>query len=70
MGFLRVGFCQTKRLGWGVVNGFLRVSGEIVTDGVFSAGDDGAAIFHPAVDLDKDDYLAVHTLDTPDHAGG
>ncbi len=65
----------------------------LVTDGVFSAGDDGAAIFHPAVDLDKDDYLAVqskmrhrglrwlhrhghwdsaavHTLDTPDHAGG
>ena len=53
-----------------MVNGFLRVSGEIVTDGLFSAGDDGAAIFHPAVDLDNDDYLAVHTLDTPDHAGG
>ena len=31
----------------------------MVTDGVFSAGDDGAAIFHPAVDLDQDDHLAV-----------
>ncbi len=31
----------------------------LVTDGVFSAGDDGAAIFHSAVDLDQDDHLAV-----------
>ena len=65
----------------------------IVTDGVFSASDDGSAVFHPALDLDQDDRLAVqrkmrhrglrwlhrhghldsaavHTLDTPDHAGG
>jgi hypothetical protein len=33
----------------------------LVTDGVFSAGDDGAAIFHPAVDLDQDDHLAVQS---------
>lgn len=31
----------------------------IVTDGVFSAGDAGPAVFHPALDLDQDDYLAV-----------
>ncbi|MDX2473167.1 MAG: hypothetical protein QNL91_05615 [Candidatus Krumholzibacteria bacterium] len=32
----------------------------IVTDGVFSVGADDTAVFHSA----------VHTLDTPDHAGG
>ena len=31
----------------------------LVTDGVFSADDDGTAVFHPAVDLDSDDFLAV-----------
>ena len=65
----------------------------IVTDGVFSTGAEDTAVFHPAVHLDHDDYLAVqkkmrhrglrwlhrhghldsaavHTLNTPDHAGG
>jgi len=31
----------------------------LVTDGVFSGDDEGAAVFHPAVDLDADDFLAV-----------
>jgi len=31
----------------------------VVTDGVFSAGDDGAAVFHPACDLEPDDMAAV-----------
>ncbi len=31
----------------------------LVTDGVFSPDDDGRAVFHPAVNLDADDYLAV-----------
>jgi len=31
----------------------------LVTDGVFSADDAGLAVFHPALDLDQDDYLAV-----------
>ncbi len=31
----------------------------LVTDGVFSADDDGTAVFHPAVDLDADDFLVV-----------
>jgi hypothetical protein len=31
----------------------------LVTDGVFSAGQDGQAEFHPALDLDDDDFLAV-----------
>jgi len=65
----------------------------LVTDGVFSADEEGRAVFHPALDLVNDDFrtvqakmrkrglrwllrhghlddLAVHTLDTPDHAGG
>jgi hypothetical protein len=65
----------------------------LVTDGVFSADADGGAVFHPALDLGREDFaavqakmrkrglrwllrhghlddLAVHTLDTPDHAGG
>jgi hypothetical protein len=65
----------------------------LVTDGVFSAGQDGQAEFHPALDLDDDDFLAVqikmrkrglrwlrrhghlddmavHTMDSADHAGG
>ena len=33
----------------------------IVTDGVFSAAEDGSAVYHPALDLDQDDYLAVQT---------
>jgi len=33
----------------------------LVTDGVFSAGDDDTAVFHPAVHLDQADYLAVQT---------
>jgi hypothetical protein len=31
----------------------------LVTDGVFSGDDDAEAVFHPAVDLDPDDFLAV-----------
>jgi hypothetical protein len=31
----------------------------LVTDGVFSAGDDGEAIFHPALDLEREDFAAV-----------
>ncbi len=31
----------------------------LVTDGVFSAGQEGEAEFHPALDLDGDDFLAV-----------
>ena len=31
----------------------------LVTDGVFSAADDGTAAFHPAVDLDVGDFIAV-----------
>jgi len=65
----------------------------LVTDGVFSAGEDDQAEFHPALDLDDDDFLsvqqkmrkrglrwlhrhghlddmAVHTMDSADHAGG
>ena len=65
----------------------------LVTDGVFSAGQDGQAEFHPALDLDDADFLsvqqkmrkrglrwlhrhghlddmAVHTMDSADHAGG
>jgi hypothetical protein len=65
----------------------------LVTDGVFSAGSDGRAVFHPALDLDASDFMAVqqkmrhrglrwlhrhghldsatiHTMDTPEHAGG
>ena len=65
----------------------------LVADGVFSAGQDGQAEFHPALDLDDDDFLsvqrkmrkrglrwlhrhghlddmAVHTMDSADHAGG
>jgi len=65
----------------------------LVTDGVFSADEDGGAVFHPALDLGGEDFravqgkirkrglrwllrhghlddLAVHTLDSPDHAGG
>jgi hypothetical protein len=33
----------------------------LVTDGVFSAGQDGQAEFHPALDLDDDDFLVVQT---------
>ena len=29
----------------------------LVTDGVFSAGDDGEAVFHPALELERDDTL-------------
>lgn len=65
----------------------------LVTDGVFSTGSDGRAVFHPALDLDTRDFIAVqqkmrhrglrwlhrhghldsvaiHTMDTPEHAGG
>jgi hypothetical protein len=65
----------------------------LVTDGVFSTGSDGRAVFHPAVDLDASDFIAVqqkmrhrglrwlhrrghldsvaiHTMDSPEHAGG
>ncbi|MCP4292730.1 MAG: transposase, partial [bacterium] len=65
----------------------------LVTDGVFSAGQDNEAEFHPALNLDDDDFLAVqmkmrkrglrwlhrhghlddlavHTMDSADHAGG
>jgi hypothetical protein len=65
----------------------------LVTDGVFSASQDGQAEFHPALDLAADDFLAVqikmrkrglcwlhrhghlddlavHTMDSADHAGG
>ena len=65
----------------------------LITDGVFSAGEDGEAEFHPALDLDDEDFLAVqnkmrkrglrwlhrhghlddvavHTMDSADHAGG
>ncbi|HEX9870728.1 MAG TPA: transposase [Candidatus Tectomicrobia bacterium] len=65
----------------------------LVTDGVFSTGSDGEAVFHPALDLDASDFIAVqqkmrhrglrwlhrhghldgaaiHTMDTPEHAGG
>jgi hypothetical protein len=31
----------------------------LVTDGVFSTGSDGRAVFHPAVDLDASDFIAV-----------
>ena len=31
----------------------------LITDGVFSAGEDGEAEFHPALDLDDEDFLAV-----------
>jgi len=31
----------------------------LVTDGVFSASQDGEAEFHPAIDLDDDGFLAV-----------
>ncbi|MBK6733592.1 MAG: transposase [bacterium] len=31
----------------------------LVTDGVFSAGDDGEAVFHPALDLEPGDFEAV-----------
>jgi len=31
----------------------------LVTDGVFSAGDDGEAVFHPAVDLEREDIAEV-----------
>ncbi|MBK9776334.1 MAG: transposase [bacterium] len=31
----------------------------LVTDGVFSAGPDGEAIFHPALDLERKDFEAV-----------
>jgi hypothetical protein len=31
----------------------------LVTDGVFSAGDDGRAVFHPALDLMQADFAAV-----------
>jgi hypothetical protein len=31
----------------------------IVTDGVFSGGDGGSAVIHPALDLDQDDHLTV-----------
>ncbi|MBK8167567.1 MAG: transposase [bacterium] len=30
-----------------------------MTDGVFSAGDDDEAVFHPALDLERDDFEAV-----------
>jgi len=33
----------------------------LVTDGVFSAGDDGEAVFHPALDLDQADFAAVQS---------
>ena len=33
----------------------------LVTDGVFSAGDDGEAVFHPALDLERKDFAAVQT---------
>jgi len=33
----------------------------LISDGVFSAGEDGRAIFHPALDLDTADFLAVQT---------
>ncbi len=33
----------------------------LVTDGVFSAAGDGGAVFHPACDLDADDFQAVQT---------
>ncbi|MBK6735769.1 MAG: transposase [bacterium] len=33
----------------------------LVTDGVFSAGPDGEAIFHPALDLERKDFEAVQT---------
>jgi hypothetical protein len=33
----------------------------LISDGVFSAGEDGQAIFHPALDLDTADFLAVQT---------
>ncbi len=31
----------------------------LVTDGVFSAGDEDTAVFHPALHLDQNDHLAV-----------
>jgi hypothetical protein len=31
----------------------------LVTDGVFSAGEDGEAVFHPAVDLEREDIAEV-----------
>lgn len=31
----------------------------LVADGVFSAGDDGEAVFHPALDLEPGDFAAV-----------
>ena len=31
----------------------------LVSDGVFGAGTDGEAVFHPALELDTDDFLAV-----------
>ncbi len=33
----------------------------LVTDGVYSAGDDGSAEFHPATELQDEDFLAVQT---------
>ena len=33
----------------------------LITDGVFSADQDGTAVFHPACDLDSEDFLAVQT---------
>jgi len=33
----------------------------LTTDGVFSADQDGTAVFHPACDLDSEDFLAVQT---------
>jgi hypothetical protein len=33
----------------------------LVTDGVFSSGADGEAVFSPALDLDNDDFRAVQT---------
>ncbi|MBK8167655.1 MAG: transposase [bacterium] len=31
----------------------------LVTDGAFSAGEDGEAVFHPALDLEPGDFEAV-----------
>ena len=33
----------------------------LITEGVFNAGPDETSLFHPACDLDTEDFLAVQT---------